>query len=344
MPSGATSRPRIDLRRAWPRRRSASTTGTGRTSWRWSRRPDTRPRPGAASRPRRRAADGSRPCARCAVTRPEDWRAIRAVDPATAPGYSDVVETAGPRGLRPAHRRRAGGRDTPGALDPRRPPGRRPARRPPARVAGPRRRRAPGPRRDPDPLCRALPRPRVWRACSTRCTPPPSAALGASGLRGSPRAARSGGPGRPRLAGDCCVWSTSRGQSPSARWQPGPPTSSAGRRAPICRRSPTATRACGPPRSAGSTPRALRDEPPATAVAAARAALAGVGERGLVVGPGGPVWPDTPDEVLTAVIRALGGVDPPDSRPRPLTPSVRGADRARRRAPSAGGSRATWAW
>jgi hypothetical protein len=26
-----------------------------------------------------------------------------------------------------------------------------------------------------------------------------------------------------------------------------------------------------------------------------------------VLGAGGPVWPDTPDEVLVAVIRALGG-------------------------------------
>jgi hypothetical protein len=61
----------------------------------------------------------------------------------------------------------------------------------------------------------------------------------------------------------------------------------------------------------GLDSRSLRDEPPATAVAAARDALARVGERGLVVGPGGPVWPDTPDEVLTAVIRALGGTTRP---------------------------------
>jgi hypothetical protein len=57
----------------------------------------------------------------------------------------------------------------------------------------------------------------------------------------------------------------------------------------------------------GLQARALRDEPPAAAVQAARAGLASVGERGLIVGAGGPVWPDTPDEVLTAVIRALGG-------------------------------------
>src|SRR5262245_39954953 len=38
-------------------------------------------------------ADGSRACDRCAVGRPEDWRAVRPLDPASAPGYRDVVET-----------------------------------------------------------------------------------------------------------------------------------------------------------------------------------------------------------------------------------------------------------
>ena len=37
-------------------------------------------------------ADGSRPCARCAVSSPEDWRAIRTLDPAAALGYTEVVE------------------------------------------------------------------------------------------------------------------------------------------------------------------------------------------------------------------------------------------------------------
>jgi len=57
----------------------------------------------------------------------------------------------------------------------------------------------------------------------------------------------------------------------------------------------------------GLDARALHDEPSTHAVAQARAALATVGERGLIVGAAGPVWPDTPDEVLTAVVRALGG-------------------------------------
>src|SRR5262245_54139178 len=38
-------------------------------------------------------ADGSRPCATCAISRPEDWGAIRGRDPAAAPGYADVIET-----------------------------------------------------------------------------------------------------------------------------------------------------------------------------------------------------------------------------------------------------------
>lgn len=37
--------------------------------------------------------DGHRPCARCAVQRPEDWKAIRPLDPASAPGWSAHVET-----------------------------------------------------------------------------------------------------------------------------------------------------------------------------------------------------------------------------------------------------------
>jgi uroporphyrinogen decarboxylase len=37
--------------------------------------------------------DGHRPCARCAVERAEDWRRIRAVDPATAESYVEQLET-----------------------------------------------------------------------------------------------------------------------------------------------------------------------------------------------------------------------------------------------------------
>jgi uroporphyrinogen decarboxylase len=37
--------------------------------------------------------DGHRPCATCAVGSPEDWTKIRPLDPATAPGYAEELET-----------------------------------------------------------------------------------------------------------------------------------------------------------------------------------------------------------------------------------------------------------
>jgi uroporphyrinogen decarboxylase len=37
--------------------------------------------------------DGARPCASCAVRSAEDWKKIRPLDPAAAPGYSEEVET-----------------------------------------------------------------------------------------------------------------------------------------------------------------------------------------------------------------------------------------------------------
>jgi uroporphyrinogen decarboxylase len=37
--------------------------------------------------------DGHRPCATCAVRQAEDWRRIRALDPATAAGWSQQIET-----------------------------------------------------------------------------------------------------------------------------------------------------------------------------------------------------------------------------------------------------------
>src|SRR4029434_7937857 len=37
--------------------------------------------------------DGHRACASCAVRSAEDWRKIRALDPASAPGYADELET-----------------------------------------------------------------------------------------------------------------------------------------------------------------------------------------------------------------------------------------------------------
>ncbi len=37
--------------------------------------------------------DGHRPCARCAVRDAGDWKTIRALDPAAAPGYAEQIET-----------------------------------------------------------------------------------------------------------------------------------------------------------------------------------------------------------------------------------------------------------
>jgi uroporphyrinogen decarboxylase len=37
--------------------------------------------------------DGHRPCARCAVRAPDDWKKIRALDPGAAPGYAEEIET-----------------------------------------------------------------------------------------------------------------------------------------------------------------------------------------------------------------------------------------------------------
>jgi uroporphyrinogen decarboxylase len=37
--------------------------------------------------------DGHRPCARCAVRDASDWKTIRALDPETAPGYAEQIET-----------------------------------------------------------------------------------------------------------------------------------------------------------------------------------------------------------------------------------------------------------
>ena len=212
----------------------------------------------------------------------------------------------GARGLRPAHRRRARGHDPPRALDGGRAAGGRPTCRPPPRVARARRRGAHGARRDPGSVWRALPR----RGAGRRALHGPRARRG--GLRGETPTPSSSSPTTGRSWTPCGIgpswsWSRWRGRSHSPAWPAWP--------ADIVSWTPgpdLPALADGHARLAGAAlgglePRALRDDPPATAVGAARAALAGVGGRGLVVGAGGPVWPDTPDEVLAAVIRGLGG-------------------------------------
>ena len=332
MPSGATSRPRIDLRRAWPRRRYASTTSTGSTCWRSSRQPGYAAQPRGCVEAETARADGSRPCT--AARHPAQGLAG---DPCRrsrdGPGIQRHRRDAGPR------------RDSTAASATRRwswrfPAGPRPS--PPAWEAAFTR-----------PTCASGP---TWSA--TPCPgpgghPDPLQLCLTEGLAGvlyavRRRRARARGGGlqdllephdRAVLAaldsrGRCCVWSTSPGPSPSSRWRHRTPTSSAGRRVPICRRSLTATGACGPPRSAGSTPvrsgtsrrrpwrRRGRPAQRRGAGAHRRARRAGVAEHA--------------DEVLTAVIRALAERHARFSA-SPLTPSVRGADRARRPAPSAGG-------
>ena len=251
-------------------------------------------------------ADGSRPCARCAVARPEDWGAIRALDPAAAPGYAEVVETL----VRVGFDRRIG--DAPVlVLLPS--PSTVAARLGGGRLAA-HLREWPGlvgdalasARRDADPLRRALPRggpggrplhgPRPCRARARLRPPMPRC----SSPTTTPSWRRS--PPDPR-----CAWWTSPGRCPSRGWRRGPPTSSAGRRAPTCRALADGHARLRGAVLGGLDARALRDEPPAAAVQAAQAAVAAAGGRGLVVGPAGPVWPDTPDEVLAAVVRALGG-------------------------------------
>ena len=254
-------------------------------------------------------ADGSRPCTRCAVTRPEDWRAIRAVDPATAPGYSDVVETL----VRVGFDRRIGDAPVVVALPA---PSTLAARLGGGRLAA-------HLREWPDLVGDALralvdTQTRFAELCLTEglagvlyaVHPPAERALGAAAyadlLEPHDRAVLAALDSRALLrlvhvAGPVSFEQVAAWPADVVGWTPGADL-------------PALPDGHGRLRAAalgGLDARALRDEPPAAAVAAARAALASVGERGLIVGPGGPVWPDTPDEVLTAVIRALGGATRP---------------------------------
>jgi hypothetical protein len=250
--------------------------------------------------------DGSRPCARCAVTRPEDWRAIRAVDPATAPGYADVVETL----VRVGFDRRIGGSPVlmtlpaPSTVAARLGGGRLTAhlREWPGLVGGALAVLAETQTRFAE-LCLAE---GLSGVLYTVHAPPAEAALGegtyAESLEPHDRAVLAALQGRAALlvvhvAGPVPFARVAAWPADIVGWTPGPDLPALGD---------------GHGRLSGAAlgglePRALRDEPPAAAVGAARAALATVGGRGLVVGAGGPVWPDTPDQVLAAVIRDLGG-------------------------------------
>ena len=250
-------------------------------------------------------ADGSRACTRCAVTRPEDWGAIRALDPAAAPGYGDVVETL----VRVGFDRRIGDAPVVVVLPA---PSTVAARLGGGRLAA-HLREWPGLVGD---ALRALAEtqirfaelclPRAWPACCTRSTrrPRPRSGRRPTAICSSRTTARCW---PPSTAGQRCEWSTSPDPVPFARVATWP--------ADVVGWAPNAdlpTLVDGHARLSaaalgGLDPRALRDEPPAAAVLAARNARADLRDEGLVIGPGGPVWPDTPDEVLTAVVRSLGG-------------------------------------
>jgi uroporphyrinogen decarboxylase len=249
--------------------------------------------------------DGVRECGHCPVARPEDWRAIRALDPAGAPGYLEALEAL----VRIGFDRRIGDAPVlvllpaPLAVA--------------ARLAGGRLeldlREWPGLVQD---ALRAVTETQLRFA--ERCLAeglagvlyalhaPPGLALGeerylelseahdravldAIGARGALRAVHAAG-ALPfaRLAAL---------PAEVVGWTPGGTLPALAR---------GAARLSGAVLG-GLDPRALRDEPPEAAVRAARAALATVGERGLLVAADGPVWPETPDGVLTAVVRDLGG-------------------------------------
>ena len=250
-------------------------------------------------------ADGSRPCARCAVARPEDWRAIRALDPAAAPGYVDVVETI----VRVGFDRRIG--DAPVLVSLPAPStvaaqlggGRLAAhlREWPGLVGDALRALAETQTRFAE-LCLAEGLAGVLYMVHVPAEPAldatvytellethDRAVLGALGERAALRVVH--------LSGPVSLATVAAWPADVVAWAPGPDL-------PGLAEGHARIRGAA---LGGLEPRALRDEAPAAAVAAARAALGSVEERGLVVGAGGPVWPDTPDEVLVAVIRALGG-------------------------------------
>jgi uroporphyrinogen decarboxylase len=250
--------------------------------------------------------DGSRACARCAVGHPEDWRAIRPLDPASAPGYSDVVEAL----VRVGFDRRIGDAPVivvlpaPSTVAARLGGGRLGAhlREWPGLVGDALRALAETQLRFAE-LCLGEGLAGVLYTVHVPDEPALGPAAYADLLESHDRAVLESLGDRASLR----VVHVSGGPVPFARvatwpvdvvsWLPGNGQPSL----------PDGHARLTGAVMAGLQAVALRDEPPARAVAAARAALASVAERGLIVGPGGPVWPDTPDEVLAAVVRALGG-------------------------------------
>jgi uroporphyrinogen decarboxylase len=254
-------------------------------------------------------ADGSRACVRCAVGHPEDWRTIRPLDPAAAPGYSDVVEAL----VRVGFDRRIGDAPVlvvvpaPSTVAARLGGGRLGAhlREWPGLVGDALQALAETQLRFAD-LCLGEGLAGVLYTVDIPDEPALGMAAYADLLESHDRAVLQNLGERAPLR----VVSVS-GPAPLARvatW----PADVVGWR--LGRGQPSLSDGHASLAAAvlgGLDAASLRDEPPTRAVAAARDALAGVGERGLIVSPAGPVWPDTPDEVLTAVVRALGGTTRP---------------------------------
>ena len=250
-------------------------------------------------------ADGRRPCARCAVARPEDWGAVRPLDPAAAPGYAEVVELL----VRVGFDRRIG--DAP-VLVTLPAPSTVAARLGGGRLAA-HLREWPGVVGDAlgalaetqirfAELCLAEGLAGVLYTVHVPAEPALGPSTYAEMLEPHDQAVLTALAARSAL----CVVDVA-GLVPFARvadWPADVIGWAAGPDMPALAEGHARLRGAA---LGGLDAQALRDEPPATAVQAAQAALAAAGGRGLVVGPPGPVWPDTPDEVLAAVVRALGG-------------------------------------
>ena len=328
--------------RPWPRRPSASTTGTGRTSWPWCRRPATPPRPGGAWRPRRPGPTG-------AALHP-----LRR-DPARGlAGRSGRSIPRRPRATETSWRRSSAWGSTAGSGTPRSSWSLPAPSTVAARLGGGRLaahlREWPGLVGD---ALRALAETQIRFAelCLGEglagvlytVHAPDEPALGASAyaelLEPHDRAVLAALDGRASAAGGARHRTGAlRAGGDLARRRGG--LGSGRRPAGARRRSCPAAR---PPRSAGSMPRRSATSPRRRR-AAARAALASVGERGLVVGPGRARLAGHAGRGADRRRPGARGLHAADPRPQPADVPVRGAARASPRAPSRRRIRATCAW
>ena len=249
--------------------------------------------------------DGTRPCARCAVARPEDWGAVRPLDPAGAAGYAEVVETL----VRVGFDRRIGDAPVlvvlpaPSTVAARLGGGRLGAhlREWPGRVGDALRALVETQIRFAE-LCLAEGLAGVLYAVHVPAEPALGPSTYAEMLEPHDLAVLTALDARSPLrvldvVGPVPFARVAAWPADMVAWAPSPDL-------------PTLAEGHARLRGAalgGLDARALRHEPPAAAVQAAQAAVAATSGRGLVVGPTGPVWPDTPDEVLAAVVRGLGG-------------------------------------